>query len=332
MAKHHHVKLNKETFSARSGQVLLDAAMIAGVDIPHDCRAGRCGTCVTNVKQGITLGGETLQSGVVHACQARVFSDLSLLLEPLPPVKRIEAQVSRIVDLTEQVVELKLLPAEPLDILPGQYCRFTFRGFPARPFSPTAPLDGGPCEGKISLNIKRVKNGSVSARLGSDIKSGHRVTIEGPFGHAFLRPNQTNRLVLFGTGTGFAPVWAVCDAALKENPDREILILTGARSVNSLYMWPALDIASRFKNVAVVATTEQAHPQYPHLRTGHPLEHLPKLRRDDIVYAAGSPEMVTTLGKRAQQADALFYSDPFEAAASESEDWITRAVSWLRTG
>ena len=59
MAKLHKISLGSEMFLARSGQRVLDAALLNGVEMPHDCRAGRCGTCLTRVKTGITLGGET---------------------------------------------------------------------------------------------------------------------------------------------------------------------------------------------------------------------------------------------------------------------------------
>jgi NAD(P)H-flavin reductase len=332
MAKRHHIELNGETFSARSGQVLLDAALNAGVEMPHDCRAGRCGSCITNIRRGITLGGETLQPGMIHACQARVFSDLGLCIEQLPTVQRVDAHITRIWEASQDVVEVTMATEVPLDIVPGQYCRFTFRGFPTRAFSPTAPLDGAPCNGKIRLNVKRVKDGRVSQSLGRDITRGHRVIIDGPFGHAFLRPQQSKRLILLGTGTGFAPIWAVCDAALKENPEREIVIVTGGRTTASLYMWPALELARQFKNVMVIAAIGQPDPNYPQLQLGHPLDHVPELVSDDIVYAAGAPVMVKALGEKAQQARSLFYSDPFEAAANDTEDWISRAITWLRTG
>ena len=76
-------------FHARSGQNLLEAALTGGVDVPHDCRAGRCGACLTRVADGYTLGGETRTPGLVHACQALVFSDLTLKYEQLPPVTQI---------------------------------------------------------------------------------------------------------------------------------------------------------------------------------------------------------------------------------------------------
>jgi CDP-4-dehydro-6-deoxyglucose reductase, E3 len=249
MAKQHQIRLHGDVFTARSGQLLLDAALAAGVDIPHDCRAGRCGTCLTSVQRGITLGGETLHRGVVHACQSRVFSDLSIAVEPLPPVTSIEARVTRVVDVTPDVVEVTIAPDQPLVRAPGQYCRFTFRGFPARAFSPTVPLDGRLRGDLISLNIKRVRNGRVSMNLGSRIKRGHQLTIDGPFGHAFLRPGRHNRLILAGSGTGFAPMWAIGHAALSETPLRPIVFVAGARTARSLYMAQALEAAGRFPNV-----------------------------------------------------------------------------------
>ena len=38
------VKLNnKESFPAKCGDLLLDSALMNGVDLPHDCRSGICG-------------------------------------------------------------------------------------------------------------------------------------------------------------------------------------------------------------------------------------------------------------------------------------------------
>ena len=332
MAKLHSVTLNGQTFQARSGQVLLDAAMVSGTGIPHDCRAGRCGTCITRINKGLTLGGETLQPGMVHACQARVFSDLDLVVETLPPVGQIQARIVSLVDVTRDVVELEIAPATPLKLWPGQYCRFAFRGFPERPFSPTAPLDGSEAGDNFRLNIKRVRNGRVSTNLGGKIKPGHHLTIHGPFGHAFLRPRQSNRLVLVAGGTGFAPMWAIGDAALREHPWRQIIFVASARHIEQLYMLPALDLARRFPNVTVIATTDVAQTENPSIRLGRPHEQLPKLRPGDTVYAAGAPAMVEAVAAAALKAQAHFYADPFEPAGGHAEDWLTKAVSWLRTG
>ena len=47
-----------DAFHARAGQTLLDAALMAGVDLPHDCRSGHCGTCRCAVVEGAVDGGD----------------------------------------------------------------------------------------------------------------------------------------------------------------------------------------------------------------------------------------------------------------------------------
>ena len=332
MAKTHTVTLGADTFALRSGQILLDGAIANGVEIPHDCRAGRCGSCMTDVKAGITLGGETRQRGTIYACQARVFSDLNISIDPVPPVVSVRATVTQIVDLTPDVVEVTLKPAVPFAFFPGQYCRFTFTGFPTRCFSPTASLDGSTTPDQFKLQIKRVRDGRVSTKLGTSIAAGHSVIIEGPFGHAYLRPKLDNRLVLVAGGTGFAPIWSVADAALTENPDRHVVMVVGVRKLGSFYMGTALDLANRLPNVEIIATAEEAQNEYHSVLHGVPADHVPQLDANDIVYAAGSPVMVDVVGDLAQSVDAVFYSDPFESADAANEDWLTRAMSWLRTG
>ncbi len=332
MATTHTVTLGADTFTVQSGQVLLDGAIASGVDIPHDCRAGRCGSCMTELKAGITLGGETRQRGTIYACQARVFSDLKIEVEPMPQVDSVRATVSVLVDLTPDVVELTITPKKSFTYLPGQYCRFTFNGFPTRCFSPTAALDGSAASGSFHLQIKRVRQGRVSTNLGEKIKTGHGLTIEGPFGHGFLRPGLDNRLVLVAGGTGFAPIWSVADAALRENPRREVVIVVGVRKLSSFYMGAALDIASRLPNVQIIATAEERQCEFHSVSFGIPADQVPELLATDIVYAAGSPVMVDFVGERAQLVGATFYSDPFESAAAGAEDWLTRAITWMRTG
>jgi len=336
MAKLHKISLGSEMFLARSGQRVLDAALLNGVEMPHDCRAGRCGACLTRVKTGITLGGETRQAGMVHACQAMVFSDLALEVEPLPPVARVSGTLTKLSELAEDIVEVTIEPSQRLHMLPGQYCRFRFRGYPARSFSPTSSLGALQSDGRIRLHVKRVRGGRVTPSLGSTIREGHQVHIEGPFGHAFLRPGLSNRLVLIGSGTGFAPVWAVGAAALRENPERQITVIAASRRAAAFYMTPALALISRYPNVEAIATIEgsgQVRPLFSHgFSSGSVIDNIPPLAADDIVYSAGSPRLVDAVGEAAESAGALFYADPFEVAVPQQPGWIDSAKAWLRAG
>ena len=104
-------------------------------------------------------------------------------------------------------------------------------------------------DGRIRLHIRRVPDGRVSSALDREILEGHRVRLSGPFGSAFLRPGMANRLILVGCGTGFAPVWSIADAAMHENPGRQMVLVVGARSVETLYMTRALCRLSKISSL-----------------------------------------------------------------------------------
>ncbi len=179
------------TFRARQGETLLDAALINGVDIPHDCRSGHCGSCRCKVESGRVEGGETDASGTVLACQARVVSDLDISIEETPPVETFAGKVRAIERLPGDVVELTIATKHHIDYLPGQYIQVKFAGFPTRCYSPTVPLEGPVDRDAIRLQIRCIPNGRVSSAFGRAISPGHKVKIVGPYGSAYLRSGLT---------------------------------------------------------------------------------------------------------------------------------------------
>src|SRR5262245_58021256 len=165
MAKLHKISVGNDSFHARSGQIVLDAALLAGVELPHDCRAGRCGTCLARVHSGMTIGGQSDRPGHIHACQAMVFSDLVLEYEPRPEVSRTRGRIAHVAELASDVVEVAIDTPTRIAMLSGQYCRFRFQGYPDRPFSPTAPMAAIADDGYLYLHVKRVPGGRVTAGL-----------------------------------------------------------------------------------------------------------------------------------------------------------------------
>lgn len=328
MPKLHSITANGTTFSARSGEILLDSALAQGVAFPHDCRVGRCGSCLTKVTRGSILGGASMQRGMVHACQARVFSDLDIRFEQMPPVRAANGEVTTIKSRCSDVVEVGIKLASPILFRPGQYCTFKFRGFPARSFSPTLPADGSSTTDDITLHIKRVRDGRVSMALGEDIREGHKVRVEGPFGAAFFRPGRSGRMVLVAGGTGFAPILSIASAALHESPGREMIIVTGARTVPSLYMARGLVTLQNFPGVKVIVAASEVPQGLNIVRTGSPDRHTPELTAEDVVYAAGAPAMIKILAERADAVGAEFYSDPFEASGTARDVDSTQRLAW----
>jgi ferredoxin len=71
----------RHRFSWPRTQTLVDVLLDAGIDVPHSCREGRCGSCVATVVDGEVdmascdmLEPEDLQDGLILACQARPVS------------------------------------------------------------------------------------------------------------------------------------------------------------------------------------------------------------------------------------------------------------------
>ncbi|MCW2285395.1 3-phenylpropionate/trans-cinnamate dioxygenase ferredoxin reductase subunit [Rhodoblastus acidophilus] len=317
------------SFRAKPGENLLDAALMNGIDMPHDCRSGTCGSCRCTLSSGSVEGGETDSPGAVLACQAKVMSDLEIIVEETPPVETFGATVKALRDLSVDITEVTLAVKGFFEMLPGQYVQVKFAGFPARCYSPTAPLEGPVERGTIRLQIKRVRDGRVSSALGQSIRPGHKAKVVGPYGSAWLRPGQTNRLVLVASGAGFAPIWSIAHAALCEMPDREIVVVVGAGSVADFYMAPALWRLVAFPKTQVISVLRHADRRHPDLPAGSPVDFIPALSSHDIVYACGAPRMVEAVGAIARASGATCHSDPFVPAHNAGDgfwDAFSRAI------
>jgi 3-phenylpropionate/trans-cinnamate dioxygenase ferredoxin reductase subunit len=176
-----------------------------------------------------------------------------------------------------------------------------------------------------------MKEGRVTRLLGTRIRAGHRVELSGPYGSAHFRTNLDGRLILIGTSTGFAPIWSIAVAALRENPQRKMMIIAGGRTLDSLYMGPALMRLARFPNAVVVpvCSTKQTLNKAVHL--GRPTDFLPPLLPTDVLYVCGAPQMVEAIKSIAARMGATCYADPFLPTTDDrvKESVLTRAMGWL---
>jgi len=325
------VVLNNERFLAHRGDLLLDWALANDIDLPHDCRSGICGACRVRLVDGRVFGGHMPGDDMVHACQARIVSDLEIESETVPATISLSARIAGIARLAPDVVGVDLELPRALHYLPGQYCKLQFRGFPARSYSPTYPLEGRPDDRLLHFHIRKLSDGAVSAALGERIRVGHRVRLTGPFGSAFFRPDHPGSVVLVASGTGFAPMWSIAVAAIMERPQREIIFVVAARKLPSLYMHAALCRLALFPNVAIIPVVTEPQRVSHAIRGGRPTDHLPNLSPSDVVYAAGAPAMTESVARIAKAAGARCYTDPFlpDDSRVKPATMIGRIAGWL---
>jgi 3-phenylpropionate/trans-cinnamate dioxygenase ferredoxin reductase subunit len=318
------VTLNKHSFHARCGDLLLDSAIMNGVELQHDCRSGVCGACRVRLVDGKVFGGTEEGSDMIHACQARIVSDLRLVTEAVPDTVSLQAEVADMTFLAADVIGVSLELQKPLGHLPGQFCKLLFRGFPERCYSPSYPLEGAPGRRRLHFHIRRFSDGMVSSELSEGIRVGHRVRVTGPLGTAYLRPNHPGRIVLVASGTGFAPMWSIAAAAMTEQPRRELMFVVATRKLQSFYMHAALCRLALFPNVTIIPVVAEPQNVSPAFRTGRPTDFLPPLSADDAVYTSGAPMMTNEVARIARAAGAVCYTDPFTPNRTESPNLIER--------
>ena len=331
----HQITVNGESFMARPGELLLDAALKNGIDLPYNCRAGHCGTCCVRLVSGNVQGGEGSEPGVVHACQCRIAGDAVIESNQSSGVRTVEGELSSLRPLSRDVMEVGIKTDCALPYHAGQYAQVRFSGYPSRPFSITHPLTGNPESLSMWFHVRRMSDGRVTSSLGKRIKIGHRVTLTGPYGSAYFRPNLANRLILVATNTGFAPIWSIVVAALRENPLRRIMIIAGGRSIESLYMGRALMQLTRFPNVLILPVCSTPQTVTTAVMPGRPTDYLPHLLPTDVIYACGAPAMVDSIKSIAAHAGVVCYADPFLPSTDDTvEDSVltramARSMGWL---
>jgi 3-phenylpropionate/trans-cinnamate dioxygenase ferredoxin reductase subunit len=325
------ITINGSSFQARRGELLLDAALSNGIDMPHDCRAGHCGTCCVRLVSGEVRGGEGSEPGIVHACQCRIAGDAVIEMGQPSGVRTVEGMLTSLRPLSKEVMEVGIKTDRPLPHHAGQYAQVRFNGYPSRPFSITHPLRGDPNSSSVWFHVRRISDGRVTSSLEKRIKPGHRVKVTGPYGSAHFRPNQACRLILVATNTGFAPIWSIAVAALRENPQRRIMIIAGGRSIESLYMGSALVKLASFANVLVVPVCSTPQTVSQAVKQGRPTDYLPLLLPTDLVYACGAPAMVDSVKAIAGRIGVVCYADPFLATSGDTPEKsvLPRAKRWL---
>ncbi len=304
-------------FSVSGGQSLLDAALAAGLRVPHGCRGGNCGACRARLvsgevhyPRGVPLGLADAEraAGFILLCQAQAAGDLCLQVsEQRSPeqamVKRLPCRIERILPLAPEVVAvtLKLPAAEPLNFEPGQYIDLLLPQGQRRSFSIASdPGDGT----RLELHVRCVAGGACAELLLRPDAPGTLLHLEGPFGEFRYQPPQEDTpgvrrpLLLVAGGTGLAPLRAILRRALAADADRPAFLYWGARGPDDLYAHADLqDLARRVPKLRYVPVLSDAPPGWRGRRGWvheAALADLAQLAPFDV-YVCGPPPMMAAV-------------------------------------
>ena len=213
-------------FEVKPNELLLDAALRNGVNIPLDCREGVCGTCQGRCESGQytqdyvdeeALSEQDLANRKMLSCQTRVQSDASFYFDFDSSLcnaggsRLVQAVVTRVVLVSATTAILHLDASahpEQLDFLPGQYARLHVPGTTEwRSYSFANRPDPG---NQLQFLIRLLPDGVMSNFIREVCQPGQRLEFEAPLGSFYLR--QVNRpLVLVAGGTGLSAFLGMLD-------------------------------------------------------------------------------------------------------------------------
>ena len=318
-------------FPVTDGEVVLDAALRAGVTLPYSCRTGRCNTCKARVISGSTrprhaeigLSDTDRFDGWILTCARTVSSSVELEVAELsdlnlPPPKMIPCRIQSLVKLSDKVlqVKLRLPPRTTFEYRSGQYVEVIGQDGLQRSYSiANAPS----VSSEIELHVGRVLGGIMSGYWFDRAKVNDLLRLRGPFGTFFVRNVDGVDLVFMATGTGIAPIKAMLEdiSRLVGIMANSVAVYWGGRHSEDIY-WDPLLLPLKHSYTPVLS---KANHMWQGAR-GYVQQEVLRTSRDwsrVAVYACGSDDMIRDAKMQliaAGLGEQQFFSDAFVCSAS----------------
>ena len=238
-----------QTIDIEEGQTILDAALRAGIYLPHACCHGLCATCKVQVADGEVEHGEASSfalmdferdEGKCLACCATPQGDLVIEAEidedpdaENLPVQDYDGTVTRIETLTPTIKGVWIRLDAPIRFQAGQYVNLELPGgIGSRAFSIASPPS---VSGEVELNIRIVPGGQGTTYVHDTMRAGERVRITGPYGRFFVKKSAHVPVLFMAGGSGLSSPRSMILDLLAEGFDRPITLVYGQRSREELY-------------------------------------------------------------------------------------------------
>ena len=246
-------------FACDADTTILEAARIAGYEMPYSCQRGACASC-----RGLVRSGEidTPHPGDLYTlfCQTRPRSDLEIVPREIrridPNAKStIDARVLRVTVAADDVriVQLRFPPGVRVKFKAGQYLDVILPDGARRSFS----MANAPQQSDIAvLHVRVLPGGRFAEEVLPSLAAGSQLRVELPTGDFWLR-ESAKPAVFVASGTGFAPIKSILEDAFhkkdaRKKDAREMVLYWGARREKDLYhadlpaKWAGLHAQFRF--------------------------------------------------------------------------------------
>jgi NAD(P)H-flavin reductase/ferredoxin len=321
------LKFNNRCFTLRQYESVLDCLLRNAEAIPYACKAGMCQACLVKavacdatpesskwVKPALQAKGYTL------ACQWVPEQDVQVALPSIEEFS-VAVRIRSLSLLNDGVMQVLLDVCDPASMFayhPGQYLSLINPAGIARSYSIANDYE---TDGFLELHIARTSHGIFTHWLFATAEAGSMLHMRGPTGDCYYHDtfDQTQPLLLAGTGTGLAPLYGIARDALARGHTGSIPLYHGGRSSAQLYYVAQLQALARaHNNFAYFPCTIEAC-NLPEALTGK-LEQTVAQQFDTatlpqtLVFLCGAPQFVYEMRKRVYLKggrSANIYCDPF---------------------
>jgi NAD(P)H-flavin reductase len=139
-----------------------------------------------------------------------------------------------------------------------------------------------------------IPNGKGSNYL-ANLEINDLLTVKGPYGMCYIKPENKNNLVMVATGTGIAPIKAILEDLAAKKDTRTIDVLFGCRyEKNLFYLKELKDLAGQLEDSNIILTLSQPGELWTGYE-GRVTSHLNSINFDPLVtdfYICGNGAMI----------------------------------------